>query len=91
MKTAFSEPEIVTRKGKPVSVILPIKTYEQMLEKLGDAADIRRRFKRSLAHLPGDYLPLATRWAVWDSRSLPAKRLAISGADAIETVRQLTG
>ena len=55
------------------------------------AADIRRRFKRSLAHLPDDYLPLATRWAVWDSRSLPAKRLAISGADAIETVRQLTG
>ena len=55
------------------------------------AADIRRRFKRSLAHLPDDYLPLATRWMVWDSRSLPAKRLAISGADAIETVRQLTG
>lgn len=55
------------------------------------AADIRRRFKRSLAHLPDDYLPLATRWAVWDSRSLPAKRLAISGADAIETVRHLTG
>ena len=55
------------------------------------AADIRRRFKRSLAHLPDDYLPLATCWAVWDSRSLPAKRLAISGADAIETVRHLTG
>ena len=55
------------------------------------AADIRRRFKRSLAHLPGDYLPLATRWAVWDSRSLPAKRLAISGVDVIETVRHLTG
>ena len=55
------------------------------------AADIRRRFKRSLAHLPDDYLPLATRWAVWDSRSLPAKRLAISSEDAIETVRHLTG
>ena len=55
------------------------------------AADIRRRFKRSLTHLPDDYLPLATRWAVWNSRSLPAKRLAISGADAIETVRYLTG
>ena len=40
MKAAFSEPEIITRKGKPVSVILPIKTYEQMLEKLEDAADI---------------------------------------------------
>ena len=54
------------------------------------AADIRRRFKRSLVHLLDDYLPLATRWAVWDSRSLPAKRLAISHSDSIETVRHLT-
>jgi predicted ABC-type ATPase len=54
-------------------------------------ADIRRRFKRSLIHLLDDYLPLATRWAVWDSRHLPAKRLAISGINGIESVRQLTG
>jgi hypothetical protein len=40
MKTAFAEPEIVTRKGKPVSVILPIKAYEKMLAQLEDAADI---------------------------------------------------
>jgi hypothetical protein len=26
------------------------------------AADVRRRFKRSLAHLVDDYLPLASRW-----------------------------
>jgi hypothetical protein len=38
-----------------------------------------------------DYLPLAARWAVWDSRSLPAKRLTISGVTAIESVRQLIG
>lgn len=55
------------------------------------AADIRRRFKRSLVHLVDDYLPLATRWAVWDSRSLPAKRLAISTADDIQLVRHLVG
>ena len=55
------------------------------------AADIRRRFKRSLVHLLDDYLPLATRWAVWDGRSLPTKRLAISGLDAIESLRPLTG
>ena len=55
------------------------------------AADIRRRFKRSLVHLLDDYLPLATRWAVWDSRSLLAKRLAISSVDAIESLRPLTG
>jgi len=53
------------------------------------AADIRRRFKRSQQHLFDDYLPLATRWAVWDSRSLPAKRLAISGIHDLKSVRQL--
>ncbi len=55
------------------------------------ATDIRRRFKRSLVHLAEDYLPLATRWAVWDSRSLPAKRLAISSVNDIKSVRTLIG
>ncbi len=40
MKTAFAEPEIVTKKGKPVSVILPIKAYREMLERLEDVEDI---------------------------------------------------
>jgi len=40
MKTALPEPEIVTRKGKPVSVILPIKQYQEMLERLEDAEDV---------------------------------------------------
>jgi len=52
-------------------------------------ADIRRRFKRSLVHLVADYLPLATRWAVWDSRGLPVKRLAISTTHDIKSVQQL--
>ncbi len=34
---------------------------------------------------------MATRWAVWDSRCLPAKRLAIAGLNAIETLRPLIG
>jgi predicted ABC-type ATPase len=55
------------------------------------AADIRRRFKRSLANLLEDYLPLATRWAIWDSRSLPVKPLAFSGINAIESVQKLIG
>jgi len=53
------------------------------------SSDIRRRFKRSLAHLVEDYLPLATRWAIWDSRVLPAKRMANSVADSIQAVRWL--
>lgn len=40
MKTALPEPEIVTRKGKPVSVILPIGDYEELLERLEDAEDV---------------------------------------------------
>ena len=55
------------------------------------AADIRRWFKRSLVHLLQDYLPLATRWAVWDGRGLPAKRLAISSTHDIDSLRKLLG
>ena len=40
MKAAYLEPQIVTRKGKPVSVILPIKEYEELLERAEDAEDI---------------------------------------------------
>jgi prevent-host-death family protein len=32
MKMTHREPEIVMRNGKPVSVILPIKDYEELLE-----------------------------------------------------------
>ena len=53
--------------------------------------DIRRRFKRSLVHLLDDYLSLATRWALWDNRGLPAKRLATSATDDVNSVRQLIG
>ena len=40
MKAVLSEPEIVTRHGKPVSVILPIKDYKELLERVEDAQDI---------------------------------------------------
>jgi len=40
MKTSLPEPEIVTRKGKPVSVILPIRDYQELLERVADARDI---------------------------------------------------
>ena len=53
--------------------------------------NIRRRFKRSLDHLVDDYLPFATRWAIWDNRGLPAKRLATSATDDVKSVRRLLG
>ena len=48
MNTTFPEPEIVTRKGKPVSGIIPIKDYEELLERAEDSADVTwlKRFRK---------------------------------------------
>jgi hypothetical protein len=56
MKTSLAEPEIVTRKGKPVSVIIPIKDYEELLERVEDAKDVAwlKRIRRK----PLQYRPL---------------------------------
>lgn len=40
MEKVLKEPEVVTRGGKPVSVILPIADYEALIERLEDAEDI---------------------------------------------------
>ena len=55
MKTAFAEPEIITKKGKPVSVILPIKQYQEMLERLKDAENVawlKKARRRKLRYRP---------------------------------------
>ena len=56
MKAALPEPEIVTKKGKPVSVILTIKQYQEMLERLEDAEDVAwlKKSRRKKPH----YRPL---------------------------------
>ena len=41
MKTTRTEPEIITRNGKAVSVIVPIKDYEELLERAEDATDLK--------------------------------------------------
>jgi prevent-host-death family protein len=48
MRSASSEPQIVTRNGKPVSVIIPIEEYQELLESAEDAVDIEwlRRARR---------------------------------------------
>lgn len=56
MKSTLSEPEIVTRKGKPVAVIIPIQDYQELLERLEDAADVAW-LKRVRKH-PLRYRPL---------------------------------
>ncbi|HEX5398954.1 MAG TPA: type II toxin-antitoxin system Phd/YefM family antitoxin [Verrucomicrobiae bacterium] len=40
MNATLPEPEIVTRKGKPVSVIIPIKVYQELLERVEDSDDV---------------------------------------------------
>ena len=60
MKSTYLEPEIVTRKGKPVSVILPIKDYEELLERVEDDEDIawlKKARRKKLQYRPlADYL-----------------------------------
>lgn len=55
MKATMPEPEIVTRKGKPVSVIIPIKDYEELLECIEDADDVawlKRARRKPLRYRP---------------------------------------
>lgn len=40
-KANTKPPEIVTRNGKPVAVILDIDEYQEMLERLEDMEDLR--------------------------------------------------
>jgi prevent-host-death family protein len=60
MKTTRAEPQIVTRNGKPVSVIIPIKDYEELLERAEDAEDVawlKRAREKPLHYRPlEDYL-----------------------------------
>jgi prevent-host-death family protein len=52
LKATNSQPEIVTKNGKPVSVILPIRKYQDMLERLEDAGDVAwlKRARRKKLH-----------------------------------------
>lgn len=56
MRPGTAEPEVVTKNGKPISVILPIKRYQEMIERLEDADDIAwlKKLRRRKLH----YRPL---------------------------------
>jgi len=71
--------------SSPAQAIARVRQRVQLGGHHVPAADIRRRFKRSLVHLLDYYLPLASTWAIWDSRRLPVKRLAISATHDIES------
>jgi prevent-host-death family protein len=64
MRTTRREPEIVTRNGKPVSVILPIKDYEELLERAEDAEDVawlKRARRKKLQYRPLEDYPAEDR------------------------------
>jgi hypothetical protein len=56
MKTTMAELEVVTRRGKPVSVIVPIKDYEELLERAEDSDDVA--WLKSASRKPLHYRPL---------------------------------
>jgi prevent-host-death family protein len=56
VKTTFLEPAIVTHKGKPVSVILPLAAYEELLERVEDAQDVA--WLKRTRQKPQQYRPL---------------------------------
>lgn len=56
-KRVSKEPEVIVRDGKPVSVILPIKDYEELLERLEDAEDVA--YLKKLRSKPLSFRPLS--------------------------------
>jgi hypothetical protein len=36
----LKEPEMIYKKGKPTAVIVPLADYQEMLERIEDAADV---------------------------------------------------
>jgi antitoxin (DNA-binding transcriptional repressor) of toxin-antitoxin stability system len=64
MSAVTKEPEIITRNGKPVAVIVPIKVYEELLERAEDVEDVawlKRARKKKLNYRPlEEYLAART-------------------------------
>jgi PHD/YefM family antitoxin component YafN of YafNO toxin-antitoxin module len=65
MKSTLSKPELIYRDGEPVAVILAMEDYQELLERLEDAEDLKTletmrkqpvKFK-SLDEFPASYSP----------------------------------
>jgi len=56
MKTTLAKPEIVVRNGKPVSVILRLQDYQELLERAEDAEDTA--WLKKAREKPQQYRPL---------------------------------
>ena len=66
-KAKKKEPEIILREGKPAAVILDIDVYQEMLERLEDAEDLKMLAKlrqkplkfKKLEDFLAEYKPVA--------------------------------
>jgi PHD/YefM family antitoxin component YafN of YafNO toxin-antitoxin module len=56
MKATLAKPEIVVRNEKPVSVIIPLQDYQELLERAEDAEDTA--WLRDVREKPKHYRPL---------------------------------
>jgi PHD/YefM family antitoxin component YafN of YafNO toxin-antitoxin module len=56
MKATLAKPEIVVRNGKPVSVILRLGDYQELLERAEDAEDTA--WLKKTRETPKHYRPL---------------------------------
>jgi len=56
----IKEPEMIYKSGKPTAVILPLADYEELLERVEDAADLKwlqKARNQGVAYRPfSDYL-----------------------------------
>ncbi len=57
MSRLAKEPDLITRGGKPIAVILPIKDYEAILDRLEDAEDVA--YLTKIRSKPLSFRPLA--------------------------------
>jgi hypothetical protein len=56
MKATLAKPEIVVRNGKPVSVIIRLQDYQELLERAEDAEDTA--WLKKTREKPTHYRPL---------------------------------
>lgn len=56
MKVKHKEPQVVLKNGRPSAVILDIRDYQEMLERLEDAYDLKQL--RQMRSRPMKFRPL---------------------------------
>jgi PHD/YefM family antitoxin component YafN of YafNO toxin-antitoxin module len=67
----LKEPEMIYKGGKPTAVILPLAQYEELLERVEDAADLK--YLRKLRREGASFRPFAD-YLKEKKRRVPGRR-----------------